>query len=710
MAPKAVVIRDGVQVTIPARELLPGDKVLLYSGDTIAADGIITQSYDLLVNEAIFTGEDRGVVKDIEKNNTVSMGTTILSGYGEMTVVSIGMRTTFGKLNETLHTIKDEETPLQKKLASFSRTLTYVVLVLTVIIFLLGVLRQEPIIEFAKIAVILAVASIPEALAVTVTVILANGMKRVKAKNGLVRKLVAMETLGVTSVICVDKTGTITTGKMQVTESQLENDKEALKAFVLNNFKQSSEELALLEFVRKERQELFTWADDVKKIHLVPFDSAKKYTITETDEQEGKFYLTGAPDIILNFCQCTQLDREKVLLLIDDYAKNGLKLIGAAIRHGGKLGELSGYTWVGLVGIQDPLRPDVKEVIQTATAAGIAVKIVTGDYKTTAEKIATQLGFIITPQNGMSGEDIDKLDDGQLARVVQKIAVFSRVTPDQKMRIVAALKKRGEIVAMTGDGVNDVLALKRADIGIAVSSATDIARETADLVLLDDSFKTIIEVCLEGRRTLANIKKSLGYMVSDSFAESTLILLALFAGLPAPLTILQILWGHLICDGLPDIALCFEDSERKLSEENPKSLTKQPLLDRWTLLQIPLISGFIGVSSFILYRYYLTTTGDLQYAQTMAFIAVALADLLYLFSFKDLTKPWYKILLLDNKMVLWSVFYVMVLALAVLYIPFFTAQVGVHPLRFSDWGFILGISLASFAMVEVVKVARKKFG
>lgn len=708
LKPKALVVREGKRKEIEARELVPGDLVVLNSGDKVPADGKIIEGVNLLINEAILTGEEEATAKTTEEeNNLVFMGTMVISGRGIIKVLNIGKETAIGKIEQKLADIKERKTPIQLKLDEFSKSLGKIILIVCAIVFLVGLFYRVDAWEMFKFAVILAVAAIPEGLPIAITVILALGVRRVLKRNGLVKRLISVETLGSTSVICTDKTGTLTEGKMKVVKTDFLDKGKALLALTLNNEQRSGLEAAIWDYIKEEKrfnpQDVF---DRTERVYEEPFDSEKKYsmTINKVENKEVAF-LKGAPEIILLFCQIFDEEKNKILGEIEKWADEGLRILGVAFKEKGNLKEKKGFSWLGLVGIIDPIRKDVKEAILSAQKAGIEIKIVTGDYRKTAERLAANLGFKLAPKNILEGQMLETISEEELEKRIDDVVVFSRVAPHQKQKIVKVLQEKGEIVAMTGDGVNDVLALKKADIGVAVGSASEVAKEAGDLILLDNNFTTIVAAVEEGRLIFSNIKKVVSYVLSNSFVEIFLIFGSIILNLPYPLIIVQILWLHLICDGPPDIILGFEPKEKDLMKERPENLQKESILSNAMKFLIFGISFIIGLLCLFLFWYILKKTGDLIFARTIIFTTVAVVDLIYIFSFKNLKKPIFKTEnFFKNKLLFLAVLYGLLLTFAAIYLPVLNRILGTEPLKPVHWLLVLSVALIATLWAELVKI------
>jgi len=530
LKPIAIVIRGGQRQEVGVWELVPGDLVLISAGGKVPADSEIIEEIKLSLDEAILTGESEPVCKNVKEQ--VYMGTTAVTGRATLRVTSTGINTELGKIAASLGGDSEENTPLQSRLRIFSKTLTTVVVAFTLIILLSGIIMGREFFNMLRTSIVLAIAAVPEGLLIAVTVILVLGMRQILKRNGLVKRLLAVETLGSVTVICTDKTGTITEGRMRVDRVDLLDDKRAWQTMVLCNNLDGPVDISLWEYAEKQGpnspQELI---DSTKRLDEELFTSETKYMVTHVSGgifNDKKYnFLKGAPEIVANMCNIPVKEKQHLLTKIEQWAGDGLRLIGLAYRlnDGGKT--KNDYIWVGLVGIEDPVREGVAESIKLAQGAGIKVKMITGDYRKTAENIATNIGLMREGGEILEGEEITKLSDEQLKERMKETVVFSRVYPQDKYRIVNALRANGEIIAMIGDGVNDTPALKYADIGVVVGSATDVAKETADLILMDNKFDTIVSAIEEGRVIFTNIRKVVAYTLSNSFAEMLTIFFAM---------------------------------------------------------------------------------------------------------------------------------------------------------------------------------------
>ena len=597
-----------------------------------------------------------------------------------------------------------EITPLQVRLQNFGKTLTYFVIIICIVIFSTGVLLTFNFVDMIRISVILAIAAIPEGLIIAVTMILAIGMHRILQRKGLVRKLLAVETLGSVTTICTDKTGTLTEGTMQVVRTDFRSEKMAIFIMALCNNLEDSLEVQLwkhIEIMKMDPQEL---SNKCRRVDEIPFSSENKYMMTTNIINGTEVGLVkGAPDIVMGFCKLNPDEKQKLIIQFEEWASMGLKLLGLAYKQEGILRNVRGYTWVGLIGIEDPVRPSAKDAIILCRRAGIKVKIITGDYQKTAIKVAANLGLVVGSDRILEGSEIETMNESELMEVVDDIVIFCRVTPHHKLRIVTALQNCGEQIAMIGDGVNDAPALKKANIGVSVGGATDVAQETASLILLDNNFKTLVDSVEEGRVIFDNIKKVVAFVLSNSFAEITIIFVAFILGWPVPLTIAQILWIHLICDGPSDIALGFEPGEKGIMDEPPRSI-KENILDNKGKLLIIAISSISAIFCLLLFSYFNNIVENEKLARTLVFTILAIQSLIYIFSFRSLRRSIFKSgNFFSNKPLIFSVVLGIGQVFVALYIPFFNDILDVVPLDFTSWVIVLSVSFCMVAIVEIVK-------
>ncbi|OGO61095.1 MAG: hypothetical protein A2032_04435 [Chloroflexi bacterium RBG_19FT_COMBO_49_13] len=712
LKPTTTVIRAGERLEVEVWELVPGDVVLLNSGEHVPADGEITESTKLAVDEAILTGESEPVNKnETDGHNLVYMGTTTITGRGTMVVTKIGSVTELGQIATSLQEHVEEDTPLQVRLKSFSKSLTYIVIGFTLAILLTGLLMGREFLEMLRVSIVLAIAAVPEGLLIAVTVILVLGMRKILKRQGLVKKLLAVETLGSVTVICTDKTGTLTEGRMRVARVELTDQERALQTMALCNNLEGPVDIALWEYAKIHLsispQDM---VDSSERLAEELFTSETKYMITEVTgvmfKGDHLYFLKGAPEIILAMCKVNEEDKSHILAKVDDWAGEGLRLLGLAYRHNGVLDDYTGYTWVGLVGMQDPIRDGVQEAVKIAQKAGIQVKMITGDYRRTAEKIARTIGLMQPEDCSIEGGELATMSDQQLQQEVKQVAVFSRIRPQDKLRIVRALQTNGEITAMIGDGVNDAPALQRANIGVVVGTASDVAKETADLILLDNNFRTIVAAIEEGRVIFENIRKVVAYTLSNSFAEVLTIFVAMMFRWPAPLAVAQILWIHLICDGPSDIVLGFEPKEAGIMDEKPKS-TKEPVLAPLGLTLIGVISIGSAIAALSLFGHFFLSHTDPAEGRSLVFASFAVNSMIYIFAYRSMRLPLFRASpLTRNKPLVLAVIAGLLMVVIAFAIPSLRTLLGIVSLTLQQWSWIAAIALGLLMVVEIGKWAR----
>ena len=491
-----------------------------------------------------------------------------------------------------------------------------------------------------------------------------------------------------------------------MSRSELVDRARALETMVLCNNLEGPVDIALWEHARTQMpddpQDL---ADGTERLAEELFTSATKFMITANRINGSSYnYLKGAPEIVLEMCTAAPTEREHILARVDDWAGAGLRLLGLAYRPLGLLEDHRGYTWLGLIGMEDPIREGVRESVAAAQRAGITVKMITGDYRRTAERIGRTIGMLANGDQILEGQDLAALNDSQLETRIRTTAIFSRIRPQDKLRIVRALQARGEITAMIGDGVNDAPALQRANIGVVVGSATDVAKETADLILLDNNFRTVVAAIEEGRVLFENIRKVVAYTLSNSFGETLAILAAMLLYLPAPLTVAQILWINLICDGPADIMLGFEPKEDGIMDEKPKSI-HEPILTRLGLALIGVISIASAAAALFLFNYYYAEHNNLVEGRSFAFALFAVNSMIYIFAYRSLRRPiWRSGSPLQNMPLVLSVLGGLALAIGAFGVPPLRELLGLVPLSLAQWGAIFGIAFALLGVVEIGKV------
>ncbi|HNZ37456.1 MAG TPA: HAD-IC family P-type ATPase, partial [Candidatus Marinimicrobia bacterium] len=464
-------------------------------------------------------------------------------------------------------------------------------------------------------------------------------------------------------------------------------------------------EMALWEYAKSRLpNDPQTLVEESQRLDEEIFTSETKFMITGQHLPDGDYhFLKGAPEIVLNMCQINDGERQRILARIDQWAGEGLRLLGLAYRHYGILEDHTGYRWVGLIGMEDPIREGVHEAVLLAKHAGIQVKMITGDYRRTAERIASNIGLLQNGEETLEGEELAQLNDEELAKRIYPTAVFARIRPHDKLRIVNALQKHGDITAMIGDGVNDAPALKQANIGVVVGTASDVAKETADLILLDNNFRTIVAAIEEGRVIFENIRKVVAYVLSNSFAEVLTIFISMILGWPAPLLVAQILWIHLICDGPADIVLGFEPKENGIMDEKPKSL-KEPILPPLGLFLIGVISIGSALAALLIFGHYFKIHGDADEGRSLVFASLAINSLIYIFAYRSMRKSLFKMnSILKNKPLIFAVIFGMVLVFLPFVIPSLSQALGVVPLDLKQWLLIFTIALMLLIAVEIGK-------
>ncbi|MFA6098760.1 MAG: HAD-IC family P-type ATPase [Patescibacteria group bacterium] len=764
----ATVRRQGHEKRLATTDLVPGDIVIISAGQRVPADLRIISSTDLSVNEASLTGESVPVNKTdkalksavilAEQTNMLFLGTTVVSGSGEGIVVGTGQKTELGKIANLIKKTEDEPTPLQKKLSRLAKNLGIIILILAFVVFLAGIILKYDFRDMFTTAVALAVAALPEGLVVVLTVILAIGMQRILKHKALVRKLIAAETLGSTTVICTDKTGTLTEGEMKVVKIITHDESLDANSF---NFEEHSEEIsaksyflalkigvlasdayiedpeegvvhrtvignptekALILSASQTGMDLAKIRKENRRLEVVPFSSDRKYmaSLHENQAKERTIYYKGAPEFLMKFSarayldgRVIKLDAEKKKKLIKEYEKlssEGLRILALCYKevrndYSQMMSDqkaMEDLVFVGFVGIKDPLRQEAKKTIEICQRAGIRTVMLTGDHRLTAKAIAREIGLPAEDKNIIEGVEFEKLDEAALHRRITDISVYARVNPRDKLRIIDAWQAKGEVVAMTGDGINDAPALKSADIGVALGSGTDVAKETADIVLLDNNFNTIVKAVEQGRIIYDNIKKVILYLMSDSFTEMVIISVSLLLGWPLPLLAAQILWINLVTDGFPNVALTLEPGEAGIMQEQPVKL-KQPILDRRIITLIIGISLVTGLAALGLFYWLWQAGGDLALARTVIFTAVAIDSLFYVFSSRSLRRPIWRQNLFSNPYLIIACFFGLAVQFLAIYVPFFQQIFGTVPMVLTDWFYVLLFSLLTIMVMEFLK-------
>jgi Ca2+-transporting ATPase len=782
-APRARVLRDGKETIIPAREVVPGDVILIEAGDRIPADARLFEVVDLKTEEAALTGESTPIDKSTEvvdektpvsdRRNMVFMGTHATYGRGKAIVVATGMSTEFGKIAEMVQAVEEEETPLKQKLERFAKKLAVIIVIACAVIFILEIIREgyhlENVLGMFMTAVALAVSAVPEGLPAVVTVCLALGARELAKRNAILRRLSSAETLGATTVICSDKTGTLTKGEMTVRKIYAGGKLvdvtgvgyEAKGDFLLNGEPidpQSDDDLRLLlsgatlctnaqydgkNIIGDTTEGALIVAaakagllkEDLEKVyprvHEVPFTSERKRMTTVHKSSGGKLlaFVKGAPEVILERCThvlsdgktvvLTEKGRRTILEVNERLAKEALRVLGVAFKEIGEANpekfdaeELeSGLTFVGLLGMIDPPREEAKLAVKKCEEAGIKTVMITGDHKLTAVAIAKELGILKTSDSDkgdlvLTGAELDALNDEEFEKIVENVVVYARVSPEHKLKIIRALKKKGHIVAMTGDGVNDAPALKQADIGVAMGiTGTDVTREAADIVLADDNFATIVNAVEGGRAIYDNIRKFSFFLMRCNFDELVLIGTFALLGLELPLTAPMILWLNLVTDGGPALALTMDPPDKDIMKRPPRDPKEGILHGRIALIVVTFILQFVLTGGIFYWQYYILGE-TLEQARTMAFVRATLQELFVVWNCRSERRSVWRMgkEAFNNK---YLVIAVIVSTAATILVPYFGLMGTVWLDNPMDWTIAIVASISGLFILPEIFYGRK---
>ncbi len=764
-APTATVLRDGQEIRIPARELVPGDVILLHTGDRVPADARLIEAINLQIEEAALTGESVPVEKHAhplgrdnlplgDRRNMVYAGTSATYGRGRALVVATGMNTEFGAIARMLQTVETVRTPLQQNLDRVGSVLARAAFVVVALIVALGLWRGQPIIDMLIFGIALAVAVVPEALPAVVTISLAIGVQKMAKRHALIRRLPAVETLGSTSVICTDKTGTLTKNEMTVRHIVTAGQRFTLSGsgytpageFLLDDRPVPVSEPLLLtlkaavlasdaRLVQKEdgaweikgdptegallvaAAKAGLWKESLDaenpRIHEIPFSSETKRMTTIHQGPDGTTaYAKGAPEVILagcdllvsteGMCRLDDAEREQIMQQAQEMASQALRVLGIAFKPGATPEQAeTGMIFLGLVGMIDPPRPEARDAIATCVAAGIRPVMITGDHPLTAQAIAKELG-LLDSRRVVTGDELEAISDDRLKRDVQDISVYARVSPSHKLRVVTAWQANGHVVAMTGDGVNDAPALKRADIGVAMGiTGTDVTKEAAAMTLTDDNFASIVAAVEEGRGVFSNIKKYLMYLLSSNIGEIGLMAGASLMGLPLPLSAVQILYVNLATDGLPALALAVDPPEDDLMKRKPRNprvgIFTRPVV---TLMMLGGIwSALVNLGLFI---WALSSGRGLEQAMTMTFVSLVLIQFFKAYNFRSdrhsvLRRPF------ANKWLNLAILWELALLSLIVYLPFLHDAFGTYALPLTDWLIVAGLAVTVVPVLELAK-------
>lgn len=760
----AEAIRSGERHRIPAAELVVGDVIFLETGTRVPADARIIEERDLGLDESVLTGEWIEAEKDAgtlaadlhitERKNMVWMGSLVVSGNGRAVVVAVGNKTELGGIASGLATLEDGDTPLQKSMHRLAKTLAIVAGIATLIIFALGIFREHDIAEMILVAVSVGVAAMPEGLPVAVTVTLIIGMEAILKRGGLVRNLLAAETLGSTTIILTDKTGTLTKAAMEVAETisletlrtktgTAKHDSEILSMAVLaaDAFVEGLEkplgewtvhgrpvERAILRAGIDSGADLQALLASSPRIDFLAFQSERRFGASLNKGHGAKMrhlFVNGAPELLLASAthvheggkrvRMTKALREQFAQAIKQRSTLGMRLIAVAYKNVGwehlphetapdlESEVLSGLTLGGIIVLHDPIRPDVRAAIDTARKAGTRVIMLTGDNRETALAIAREAGIAHEHDRAITGTDIEAMSDEELLKALMTTPVFARVLPHQKLRIAKVLKRAGEVVAMTGDGVNDAPALRAADIGIALGSGTEVAKEASDLVLIDGSFSVIVSAIEEGRRILDNLKKIVTYLVSTSMSEVFLVGGALVVGAPLPILPSQIIWTKIVEEGFMNFAFAFEPKEDDLMRRDPKKASMRTIVTGKIRKLIMVISLTTGVLLIGLYFFLRSLGLPIEEVRTLMFVAISVDSILFAIALKNLHKPIWRIPIFSNRYLVLSLSGSILALVLALTTPWLQKLLSVVPLTWGDLPIIAVIVTINLAIVEAAK-------
>lgn len=747
-APHAIVIRSNVAHTILTKELVVGDIVLLEAGSIVPADLRLIKDNALTIDESALTGESIPVVKDAnltlaegiplgDRLNMAYSSTIVTYGTGMGVVVATGMDTEVGKIAGMLEGTDDNDTPLKRKLGFVGTVLSIAGIIIAVIIFILGLLYGKDLTTILMIAISLAIAVIPEGLPATATIVMALGVERMAKKKALVKKLPAVETLGCASVICTDKTGTLTQNKMTVTttlsaaelivgKTAYEPKELLLASMLCNNATINNEEvgdpteLALLHYIKKENKSLLETRSDYQRILEWPFDSKRKrMSVLYNIEGVHTSITKGAPEELLELCSYILKNGEVVKLTVEDkktilekcskLSSEALRLLGFAKKEFNYLPKEdenveTELVFLGLIGMIDPPRTDVVKSIQTFKDAGIKVVMITGDHKLTAIAIGKQLGIYTEGNIAMTGEELHALSDEQLTQMVKDVTIFARVAPEDKLRIVNAFKSNEEVVAMTGDGVNDSPALKAADIGVAMGkTGTDVAKGAADMLLLDDNFTTIEIAIREGRRVYRNIQKVIQFLLSGNIAEVLVVFLSTLFNISTPILAVHILFINLVTDTLPALGLGVDPEDEE--EMKRKPVKDGSLFEKGLVIRVIFYS--IIIASATLVAYFIGTKDNYVTGTTMAFLVLCLTQIVHALNQHSATISVFSKKHAKNKALYLAMLASTIILLAIIFIPPLASFFSLTTLSLKNWGIVIGLSLTPLVVLEIVKLIRQ---